>query len=65
MQRRTFSWVEKQQGDVQRRLALAQNFWDSISPEQSQQLLSVRLQELQQRAADLPRLLPHNCPGER
>ncbi|KAF6254910.1 hypothetical protein COO60DRAFT_272302 [Scenedesmus sp. NREL 46B-D3] len=61
---RSFSRAaEKSQADMKRRLALAQNLWDSISPEQRQQLLTVPLQDLQQRAKQLPQLLPHNCPG--
>jgi hypothetical protein len=45
VQKRAFLAAEKQQENVQHRLALAQNFWDSISPwEQRQQLLSVPLQ---------------------
>ncbi|KAF6261164.1 hypothetical protein COO60DRAFT_1625484 [Scenedesmus sp. NREL 46B-D3] len=53
--------AEKGEADIKRRLALAQNLWDSISPEQRQQLLTVPLQDLQQRVQQLPQLLPHKC----
>jgi hypothetical protein len=63
LQRRDIATGKKRQEDVQRRLTLAQSWWDSISPQQRLQLLTVPLQELQQRAAHLHHLLPHNCPG--